>query len=303
MTHKLNLLIPITTGLILLTGCFFDEDPSDVITPINSSSSAETSDTSSTGSSTNELSAGESSSEGTTSSTPTTNTDSSTDKDPENSSDTESSSVEENESTDSSTPETVSSDESSSTTAVKDPSGECVEYEEIVCLQEIKGYLNRNDIEENYSGNFHFFQTSNLDTIKKYNCQICSDTIKHTKAKFAFKQDCGGGDWCYDQATVIEKNIADIVTFDETVPEGKPPVFSLNFDIWSNFSDNQLTFEKSIEQINAGQAPRVRLLEITLSNDTEEYVQKFRVYSDTTDGLLDWYPHSKMCIMDECFND
>ncbi len=299
------MLIPLTTGLILLTGCFFDEESSDVIIPIGTSSSATTSDTSSFNSSPTEPSSGEVSSEETTSSTPTSGNESSTDKEPDDSSGTVSSSAEENESTNSSTTESApSEDSSSSTAAVKDETGECVEYEEIVCLQEIKSYLNRNEIEENYSGNIHFFQTTNLDTIKKYNCQICSDTIKHTKATISFKQDCPNRDeWCYDQATVIETDIADIVTFDETVPEGKPPVFYLTFDFWSKFSDNQLTFEKEMERINGGQNGRLSLLEITLSNDTEEYVQKFRIHADSPDGTYDWYPHSKMCIMDECFND
>ncbi|MGL1900821.1 MAG: hypothetical protein OCC49_01705 [Fibrobacterales bacterium] len=179
----------------------------------------------------------------------------------------------------------------------------CSEYEQVTCLQEIKPDYNKNEILTNYSGEFNFFEVG-FDDIKKYNCQICNDTIKHSKVSITFVNDCEyGNTWCFEnRGTTINKSL-DAVREDIEVPEGFHPQFYMNFDIWSSYSDPEFTYAKESARINAGTKPRVLFYSITFTDETGQYQQGFTIDKDgMVDGHLWWKETKSSCTLDACYN-
>ncbi|MGL1900823.1 MAG: hypothetical protein OCC49_01715 [Fibrobacterales bacterium] len=286
------------TGLFLLSGCLFGDDKT--ITPPEKGSSSTTSVTSSDDTSKSSLSEVETSSQA---SSDIELTDSSFESANSSVSSNEGESAESSSVPDiisSSAPDIVSSSSKKVTKAIKDDDGNCIQYTEKTCFQYILGNYNQNSMEENYTGEIHFFEDSftSFETIK---CQLCSDTVRHTKAVLTYVRDCHG-EYCDNNARDIEANIEDIVSFVDVPTENAAPVFSLTFDLWGEFSDNQLTYEKTMEFINAGTVPRIDLRSVTFSTDDDEYIQVISILPDTTDGLFYWAETAVTCLMPECFD-
>ncbi|MGL1934607.1 MAG: hypothetical protein OCD01_06285 [Fibrobacterales bacterium] len=211
------------------------------------------------------------------------------------SSDDESSST--NESSSEATPPSSSSSE-------KPEETKCTEYEEITCLQELRPYYDKNTVQTNYEdGEFYFFEVG-FDTIKKYNCQICSDTITHSKVEIKFIEDCDlDNQWCIDtRSKTINKNLDEISTSME-VPEGFDPQFYLTFNYLSKVSKSDYSFEADLANITRGTRPFVQFYSITFTDETGGYIQRFSIEDE---GIVDshhyWKEKGSTCDIDECFN-
>ncbi|MGL1934605.1 MAG: hypothetical protein OCD01_06275 [Fibrobacterales bacterium] len=290
MNHQLIKTIPLCIGFLIIMGCFGEA------TSIASSPSTSSSETSKN---TEEPSTTAVSSEEITEQSSTIAPASSDD-------DNESSEVDEpsseykpskNESS-SDTEPTSSSSSKKITNALMDDDGNCISYKEKICFQEVKPNYNENSVEENYTGEFHFFEES-FKAYETLRCEICSDTIRHTQATLRYIKHCEG-DYCDNNASNIDVDIADIIT-SVGVPEGTSPMFSFTFDIWGEFTDNQLTYEKMMERRDEGHNMAIRLYSITLSTESGDYLQEFSIEPDTTDGLFYWKQSNVICDLDECF--